>query len=262
MMNNALLNNRIIMITRPTGQAENLCQLVTSAGGKPLHLPTIEIAPVADGITQATATSTLQQSELVIFISSNAVSYLLQLVPDAVDLLADKEIYAVGAATCRALVNATITHARFAAGTGSEALLDLKSLQQGQVSNKTITIVRGKGGREMLKEKLQSYGAGVYYLEVYQRQQPVFEPGVMKNIWHDTPPDAIVISSAEGLHNLIKMTDETDRTRLFQTPLVVISKRLRAIARSSGFRLAPQIAADASDDSLFTAVSGLFEEQQ
>lgn len=261
-MNQAALNQRTILITRPAAQAGRLIHLIEAAGGRVLSLPVIEIETLAGADREREARSLLADAEVLVFVSVNAVHGLLGLLAGASGLFADRSIYAVGGATGRFLHDYGVQHVLQAMGTGSEALLDLPGLQAEEIAGRSVVIVRGEGGRELLRERLAARGARVSYLEVYRRRRPEVDDDLMKNIWCRNSPDAIVISSAEGLQNLIDMTQPEDRAALFNTPLVAISERVSAHALARGFRLTPRVASEASDEGLFAAIKQLFEERQ
>jgi len=261
-MNPPALSQRTILITRPAAQAGRLIHLIETAGGRMISLPVIEIEALAGADRDYAARSLLAEAEILIFISVNAVRCLFGLLTGAIGLLADRSIYAVGGATGRILHEYGFQHVLQAQGTGSEALLNLPGVQADEIAGRAVVIVRGEGGRDLLRERLAARGARVSYLEVYRRRRPMVDDVLIKNIWCRNRPDAIVISSAEGLKNLIDMTQPEDRTALFNTPLVAISERVSAHALAHGFQLTPRVASETSDEGLFAAIKQLFEERQ
>ena len=86
------------------------------------------------------------------------------------------------------------------------------------------------------------------------------DANAVAEIWRHTPPDYVVVTSGEGLRNLIEITPGEIRKRLFASQLVVISDRIRDLAISSGFTLVPRVAGDANDEGLFRTVIELAEE--
>jgi len=140
----------------------------------------------------------------------------------------------------------------------SEALLALDSLQSNRVSNKKIIIFRGCGGRELLATCLRERGAEVNYVEVYQRIQPVVEKAQLDSIWGSLPlnnkPDIITVTSSEGLCNLLAIVKPQYQDVLLQTPLVVVTEKMRISARTAGFNNAIIVASKASNDALLDSV--------
>ena len=61
-----------VLVTRPAHQADQLCDLIEAAGGRPYRLPTIEITPSSDSDQQQARhlLEHLQANDLLIFISA------------------------------------------------------------------------------------------------------------------------------------------------------------------------------------------------
>ena len=253
------LLGRRVLITRPRSQSQNLYELIRASGGDGIIFPAIEITQrqVSDGEMRLFAE--LAPGDILIFVSRNAVSFLTHALDNPADRFEGLAVLAVGSGTAEALkkhgFNNVISPVR---GSGSEAVLDLDLLQQKSVQGKKIVILRGAGGRELLRDTLQQRGAEVAVVELYYRRRPSVDTAWVKKIWHQSPPDVIVITSGEGLKNLIDMTPEEERISLFNTRLVVVSDRVRDLAISSGFKSDPQVAEDAGDEQLMQAVIGLF----
>ena len=254
-----VLADRVIWVTRPQQQSETLSRLIETAGGKAIRLPVIEIQPVRQNRDVQSLATDLAAADLVIFVSRNAVNYAATVLPEFYNSIPDKLILAVGAGTRLALEQQGVIDVICTeAGQGSEALLQLPQLQPAAVTGKHILIVRGVGGRDLLEQRLRETGADVNYLEVYQRVIP--GAGIVAELWHTDPPDAIIITSVEGLQNLVNMTAADRRVSLLNTPLAVMSERIGMAARESGFVRAPAVANTASDAGLVQAIMSLFED--
>lgn len=257
---NPAINDRVIWITRPRDQGKNLCRLVEGAGGRAVLFPVIEIRPVAPPRAPDELTAELAAARLIIFVSRNAVTYVETALADFFRLTSGKQILAIGEGTRMELYNKGLRDVLCPdAGLGSEALLELEALWPQNVAGNSVLVVRGVGGRDKLEQTLGQAGVTVKYLEVYERRIPAPGRGTLENFWQDSPPDAIVITSVEGLHNLIKMTAGAWKERLLRTPLAVMSPRIRAAARSLGFVAEPVVAAAASDEGLLQATISIFE---
>jgi uroporphyrinogen-III synthase len=115
-------------------------------------------------------------------------------------------------------------------------------------------IIRGNGGREHLKQTLKQRGAHVEYLNAYQRIKPATDTSDLEQYLQNNQIAAIVITSAEGLKNLLEMTPENVTSQLLKVPLLLINKRLVAIAKDAGFRSKLFIATEASDDAILEAL--------
>lgn len=261
-MNDApgVLKGRGILVTRPAHQADALCALIEAAGGTPLRFPVLEIHPAADPGIVRTGLTRLNDYDLAIFVSANAVLHTLQ-------ALAPRPwpphvaIAAVGAATARALAQRglQVAHCPQREFT-SEALLELPELQRMQ--GKRVLILRGDGGREHLREALTARGAQVDYLEVYRRAQPDIDPAPWLARLAAGEIAAVLITSNESLRKLLAIVGTLGMTLLRETPLIVGNARTRDLAREAGFDGAVLVAADATDVAMLAALRAHFAGQQ
>ena len=263
------LNNKRILITRPGHQADHLCELIANAGGECVLFPTIEIQATLNSEKLSNCFSEIDEYDFVIFVSRNAVKaafdhYLPPDLPETIQLLA------IGSGTAAVLAGMNLTNVLHAGvQADSESLLQLPELQSDFVRNKKILIVRGIGGRELLADNLKTRGAIVDYAEVYKRCLPEYEIQERHEIWQNNVPEAVIVSSNEGLENLLKLTQEADRKQLFKTPLVVMSVRNADLAKEKGFVSDIEIAKNKNDEGLLAAVlelvgdkSGMNEEKE
>lgn len=260
MMYRSVLQSRTILATRPGGISEQLRESIKRQGGQVLHLPSIEIRPLIKSESAEQLLRTLIEFDVLIFVSKNAVKYAGYLMADIVGQAREKTILAIGSGTYKELLGLGFDEVGYTDGnTGSEALLGIDELQQENVRNKRIMIVRGQGGRELLGDKLIARGAHIQYVELYLRAKPQIEAVQIKNLWRVDKPDAVLVTSAEGLKNLLEMTAEEERFLFLNTRLVVISPRLKDIAEAMGFSAEIKVAKGYSDDDFMVALMQMFE---
>lgn len=249
------LNNKRILVTRPRHQANQLCELISNAGGESILFPTIEIKAVLNSEDLSNCFANLKTYDFVIFVSRNAVEKVLEHYISQSDLSEYVQLLAIGSGTAAALAEKNMTNVLHAGvQADSESLLQLPKLRVEFVKNKKILIVRGVGGREVLAEGLKAHGAFVEYAEVYERCVPEYEAEECHKIWQQLKPEAIIVSSNEGLNNLLKLTLKEDREQLFNTPLVVMSARNTDLAKELGFVSRTEIAKTKNDQGLLSAV--------
>lgn len=257
------LNNKRILVTRPRHQAERLCALVTNNGGQAILFPTIDIQRVKDSVhNKLILDDVLSGFDIVIFVSRNAVKFAFDHHLSTADLSNDIQFVAIGAGTAEAFSewgDMPVLHAGVHAD--SETLLQLPEMQKDRLAGKKILIIRGVGGREYLADNLISRGAFVDYAEVYRRCLPEYEMNDCHKIWQDIKPEAIIVSSNEGLANLVSLTSELDQLQLFSTPLVLMSARSVNLAKQSGFVSKMSIAKVKNDEGLLLALLDLVGEQ-
>jgi len=244
-----------IVVTRPAWQAASLCALLAEHGAVPIAFPTLEIQPIADSKAAKAALSRAAQSDLLIFISANAVEQALALLPQG--LPERPKLAVIGKATARALRRAGREPDLIpTAGNDSEALLALAELQR--MNGCQVLIVRGVGGRETLAETLRARGANVNYAEVYRRVRPHSNPSELIARWQRAEIHAVTATSNETLQNLYDLVGETGRRYLLRTPLVVVSPRAAVLAVELGFRAPTTVAEEAGDLALLDALRQLF----
>lgn len=235
-----------ILITRPIHQSEHLCQLIEALGGRPIRLPTIEIVEVADKSALLACCQHLNELDMVIFISANAVEKTLPILLTQCTLPPSLQVIAVGKSTAETLKNWGIAACCAAPPYNSEAVLAMPLLQAEVIAGKKVVIFRGEGGRELLADTLHQRGASVDYVSVYSRTQPSVPAWAIQRI------DMITVTSRDGLQNLLNMLEGQAWVR--QTPLVVMSQRISIAAQKWGIQAPILVAAQASDEGLVASL--------
>ncbi|MEM6998771.1 MAG: uroporphyrinogen-III synthase [Pseudomonadota bacterium] len=249
------INNKKILVTRPRHQASQLCELISNGGGHTILFPTIEVRPIINSDVILNRFRNLDVYDYIIFVSRNAVKVTFENYLNLKNITDKQQVLAIGSGTASVLHEIKITnilHAGIQAD--SESLLLIPELAQELICNKKILIVRGVGGRELLADSLKKRGAQVDYAEVYERCLPEYGIQECHEIWQNENPDAVVVSSNEGLVNLVKLTVEADRKQLFNTPLVVMSDRNADLAKETGFVSEIKVAVEKSDNGLFSTL--------
>ena len=249
------LNGIGVLVTRPVHQAQPLAQLIEGEGGRVIRLPTIEITPIENTEAIEAFIDRLDEFDLAIFVSVNAVRLGLPLVHARRSWPSRLEVAAVGETTANALHDAGLPCAvKPLPPFNSESLLALDRLQPHAIAGRNIAVFRGVGGRELLAGTLEQRGARVEYAEVYRRTKP--QPDAAAQIsWDEI--DVAVVTSSEGLRNLFDLVGETARKTLRNLPFVVVSERTAALARGLGVKQAPVVAKRPGDEAILNALLGL-----
>ena len=121
-----------------------------------------------------------------------------------------------------------------------------------------ILIVRGSGGRTLLRDTLMQRGAQVDCAEVYRRAMPEVDAALRQALldnWEQRI-GAVLITSGESLQNLFAMLGTAGQPYIRSTPLVVVSARIQYAAAQQGCRHI-RLAREASDDALLAALLDL-----
>jgi uroporphyrinogen-III synthase len=247
------LAGRSIVVTRPAEQAQHLADLIRAAGGSTVLFPALEIRAPADLRPLQALMARLDEFELAIFVSANAVSKAMSMIAARRALPPGLKLAVVGAGSLRELQRFGVTDAVCpAARFDSEALLELPALTN--VRGKRVVIFRGQSGRELLGQTLIERGAQVEYVECYRRAKPALDEAAWLALWKRHAPDAITVTSSEGLRNLHEIAGEKGKKMLLKLPLFVPHPRIARVAQELEFD--DVIVTPAGDEGL---VRGLIE---
>lgn len=242
-----------VLVTRPAHQSERLCGLIEAEGGQPVCFPVLEILDPQDSSPFLAIIERLDQFDIAIFISANAVTKAMNGILARRGLPAHLRLATVGKGSARELERLGFQVDICPAGKfNSEALLDLPDLQE--VAGKRIVIFRGEGGRELLADTLKERGALVEYAEVYRRAQPQSDMSDLLRRWARGEIAVVIVTSNEGLRNLFDMVGKLGQQWLRNTQLVVVSERTAQLAHELGVKHPPLVAEQASDEALVQAI--------
>ena len=231
----AALAGRVVLVTRPAGQAEDLVGRVRSAGGEPFVFPTLAIEPVPPSAHAIALLCHPDAFSWAVFVSANAVAHGLPLVLQAGAWPPGLRAAAVGAGTAAALRAQGVPQVLApAAGGDSESLLAFSDMQR--VSGQGVLVFRGIGGREHLAETLRARGAQVEYVECYRRVRPAADPEPLRARLRRGKVDAITAASAEALANLLEFAGAELTSELLALPVFVSHVNIAGAAQRLGFR--------------------------
>ncbi len=251
------LKNRWIAITRPAHQATKLIKKLEAEGANPIPFPLLEIIKPKSPAFIKQQLETLENNDIAIFISPNAVESALNFIDTAI--LSSLKIAAVGKKTALNLHKRGIVVDYFPDKIfNSEALLALDEMQQ--VQNKRIIIFRGEGGRHLLRHTLQQRGAKVTYSNVYARRCPANDLELLKQHYLQHQLDIIVLTSGESLFHLLRLTNADQW--LNQVPLLVGSERIKQLflqQNQTQYTAKIWVSPDPSDESIYTSLIKLFQ---
>lgn len=242
----APLAGRVVVVTRPAAQAGRFAALVEAAGARPLLLPTLEIATLELDADQRGRLSP-DGFDWAIFTSSNAVRAALAQLPRP----RRARIAAVGRATAGALEQQGLEVAAVPATTSdSEGLLELDCFAN--LQGQRVLILKGRGGRTLLREELARRGAEVVLGDVYERRRAAVSPDDVAALCRACAAGRAVVTatSAEVLAALLELAPEQACPRLRDADLLVPGERVAAAARDGGWRGRVIVAPSAEDASM------------
>ena len=251
------LAGRSIVVTRPAHQAQAFARLLKNAGGRPILFPAIEIRDLEDLGPFLQLIDRLDEHDLAVFISPNAVERAMTLISARRKFPHRLQVATVGGASVRALEGFGITGVVAPQGRyDSESLLDLPALAA--LKGLRVVIFRGEGGRELLGETLRERGAVVEYAECYRRVKPELDAAPLLQAWSGKKGiDAVTVTSSEGLRNFAEMLGPAGRERLLGTPLFVPHPRIAEAAH--GLAVRKVIVTGPGDEGLLTGLVHYFK---
>lgn len=219
-----------LLVTRFAPHAQVLAKQLELQGLFALAQPLLEVIPLdASGVFKQFINADF---DIAIAVSGNAVKYT-QLIAEF--NWPECDYFAVGEATqqeLQATCGFSVTAPR--QGFNSEALLALPELKR--VKDKSIVILRGKGGRDLLHKQLQERGAKVSFLESYQRVNVDLDGFTCVNNWQQALINGVIITSVEILNQLVKLVPSQYDAWLFSLAMYVPSERVRQHAYQLGFK--------------------------
>ena len=243
-----------ILVTRPEHQAELLCKLIEDHGGTAIRFPVIEINKSDNQQAAEKLLNNISQYDIGIFISRNAVDWTMKLLGDKHSALKGLCLFAIGATTAEVLEKSLSRHVITNNGINSESLLEIDELSTDKISGKVIIIFRGEGGRELLATTLRERGAKVDYAEVYRRDCPEHDKDVTSQLWVRDTPDAVIVTSNNGLQNLFALLNDEQRSILLSKQLIVMGERMLDFSIGFGFANPPILAEENSDEGILKAI--------
>ena len=162
------LAGRVVLVTRPAGQADELAALVRAAGGSCLHVPLVAIRPPESWAPLDAALARADSYDWIVLASVNGVrSFVGRLRAAGRDgrSLGTARIAAVGPATRRELAAAGLV-ADLAPDTfSSEGLVESFA---GAPPRSRFLLVRAAQGRELLRQELEARGHVVDEVAAYR----------------------------------------------------------------------------------------------
>jgi uroporphyrinogen-III synthase len=247
------LDGITVVVTRPAAQAGRFLELARAAGAACIPYPTLQIDRIAlDDATRAQLRS--RAWDWAIFTSTNAVESALEQCPTP---LAARHA-AVGRATARALEQHGITVDACPASASSEGLLELPEFAT--LAGRGVLLVKGSGGREMLRDALRARGADVLEVEVYRRSVAAPTAAAVAQL-HDalttTVPLVVVVTSVEVLQSLLENVADDDQARLRSGTLLVPGPRVAAASVRLDWTGPVVTAATAEDETMLAALRRL-----
>ncbi len=243
-----------VLVTRPAPQGQALCEMLDLIDIPSTYQPLIQIHP---GRELHQLPDAIAQADIVIAVSQYAVEHSHALFRNLELQWPTKTYVAIGQKTAHSLSAATQQNVNYPSVSDSEHFLELTELKN--IENKSVLILRGNGGRELIKLALEERGAQVSYCETYQRQSLDLHGLQLATQWKNTIT-TIVITSGEQLQILMELIPSEEYAWLTQLYLVIPSLRIAQQAQAFGFAKV-KVSKSASNQDIVTALQSIYRTQ-
>ncbi len=247
----AALAGVLVVVTRPEKQAAALVAMLRERGASTVSLPALRIEPIELG-QEDRARLAPDRYDWAIYLSANAVEQsLIQLAtPSAV------KIAAVGKATARKLSEHGLTvHSVPETSRDSEGLLQLP--QFASVAGQRILLLRGVGGRALLRDELSARGASVAVAELYRRELLTASAEAIDELRRQLGRArrvVVAVTSVAIIEGLLHAVPEDLATHFRGLPLLVPGDRVAAAARGRGWSGRLIVARSAEDSAMLESL--------
>jgi len=245
--------NRSVLVTRPEGQGQFIGEALRQRGWQPVFCPMLQIEPLLElSGQQRQLIRDLAECAHVIFVSANAARLGMECIESGwPQLPVDLQWYTVGNASAAVLADFGVHAQQPQTEFTSEGLLALPALQS--VAGQRVLIIKGEGGRQHLQQSLQERGARVDELALYRRRCPDLGKGELASIIQAGRCEAMLLSSGEGLRNMVSLLQQDELPAVQALVVVVPGSRVADEARELGFGRVV-CAANATDAAMIEAL--------
>lgn len=238
-----------VVVTRPSGTAEDLNRALRRLGAETVALPCQRLRAVAAAADARAALRNAVRGDGMVFVSPAAVKFAWRLLP-RLHLPRRLCVAAVGRATAAALRRRGVAQVvQPQERQDSEGLLTEPELLR--LRGQHWSLIGAGGGSDRLPQTLRRRGARVVAVEVYERVAPRWTRQHLARLETAPRPLIVLASSARTLAHLATALPAGLVLALRAAELVVSSDRLAALAREHGFTrihiAASALAADMAD---------------
>lgn len=215
--------------------------------------PLLEIKPPRNIDRVKQKLQKLNNVDLVIFVSVNAVEHTLKYIE--ANILDSIKIATTGEKTANLLRSNGITVDYCPDKVfNSEALLAMSEMRQ-FCKGRKIAIIRGENGRDFLRDSLSHIGAEVDYFDVYRRNCPQHNLDTIKQHWRAQKLDIILLSSGTSITNFFTLSK--NEQWVDNLTLLLGSQRMHEIVPKH-FKGKTLIAEDPSDETILEELNAIY----
>ena len=225
-----------VLVTRPDERGQQLVDMLAKAGVVAIHLPLFNIESGAELNGLPNKFAQLKVGDYVFAVSKSAVDFADKALKNTGFVWRDDlQYFTVGQGTAQHFAMTTTLAVHYpTTQENSEGVLQLAAMQN--LQGKTILILRGNGGRELLSEQAQQRGANVEIVECYRRESIVYNSTEQTSLCKRAGVQTIVATSAEILTQLVDFVPQNEHNWLKSCQLITVSERISHLAQALGWQ--------------------------
>jgi len=221
------LTGKRILITRASGQVEDIAKRIRQRGGRPVAFPCLAVQCCPESIHQSVRL--LKDGDVhALFTSTNGAHCVAAaLRDDFVSTFESVPVVAIGHHTAKALSDMGVQVAWIPRNASQEGLMDAYR-QRGLPAR--LVLFRAEQGRNMLPEALKAAGVDVHLIPAYRTICPDDDAGAVVQSLKDSAIDAVLLGSSRTAQHYVRRISET---ALANRPVIaVISGQVADAARA------------------------------
>ena len=225
-----------VLVTRPDERGQQLVDMLAQAGVVAIHLPLFNIEAGAELNGLPNKFAQLKVGDYVFAVSKSAVDFADKALKNTGFVWRDDlQYFTVGQGTAQHFAMITTLAVHYpTTQENSEGVLQLAAMRN--LQGKTILILRGNGGRELLSEQAQQRGANVEIVECYRREPIVYNSTEQTSLCKRAGVQTIVATSAEILTQLVDFVPQNEHNWLKSCQLITVSERISHLAQALGWQ--------------------------
>ena len=225
-----------VLVTRPDERGQQLVDMLAKAGVVAIHVPLFNIEAGAELNGLPNKFTQLKVGDYVFAVSKSAVDFADKALKNTGFVWRDDlQYFTVGQGTAQHFAVTTTLAVHYpTTQENSEGVLQLAAMQN--LQGKTILILRGNGGRELLSEQAQQRGANVEIVECYRRESIVYNSTEQTSLCKRAGVQTIVATSAEILTQLVDFVPQNEHNWLKSCQLITVSERISHLAQALGWQ--------------------------
>ncbi|MEK6322635.1 MAG: uroporphyrinogen-III synthase [Acidobacteriota bacterium] len=221
------LRGKTVLVTRPSGQSEDITAQLQALGATVINCPTIDVLPPSSWAQLDASIRRIEEYDWIVFTSANGVHFFFrrlgELESEGIEALAGHVVCAIGPVTARALEMAgAVAHVTASDSKAEGALMAIIDYVGGEQNVRGLSFLfpRARIAREVLPEGLRRLGARVDAVEAYQTVRPDVARESILRLFKENSIDVVTFTSSSTISNFAALVGLTDLSDLLANMVV------------------------------------------